>query len=227
MCSSTHLRIVGPSLSRKKRLRIVIARKKTNEDRPSTPPATPLIRVSNVLLGSVAEAVAGVRGLAVADAEVLHALLDFVDGALEAVADPARLAGDPVEDQVGGEETGRDDQAHHQQRPQAPRDPVAVEPADELARHSGDHRRDDDGDEDRVGQRSDEEEPDDRGSRPRRAATPSGRSSGATAGRRRRRRACTGIDLDVSSLQPGNSTGPARLVHHPLRVMLRASLAAA
>jgi len=36
-----HERMVGPSLSRKKRLRVVRARKKTNEESSLIPPATP------------------------------------------------------------------------------------------------------------------------------------------------------------------------------------------
>jgi hypothetical protein len=41
MCFSLHARIVGPSLSRKKRLSAVIARKKTMEESALSPPATP------------------------------------------------------------------------------------------------------------------------------------------------------------------------------------------
>ena len=145
MWLSPQARIVGPSLSRKKRLRIVIARKKASEESLPMPSSRPPIRAEALSLGAPAELILGAVGLAAVEAEVLEPAADRVLGRGEVAGDAARLPVDADDDGIRHERAGRDDPEHQQYGSRGARDPMGVEPGDDRRadrRHDGgdDHR---------------------------------------------------------------------------------------
>ena len=94
----------------------------------------------------------------VAHPEVLQPPLDLVGSGSQLVTDTRGLAADPREDEICDKGDGGDDQQKDQKCAQRPRQPVSVEPVDQLNRHGCDHA----GDHQRNGDhRSQREKPDD------------------------------------------------------------------
>ena len=97
------------------RLRVVIARKKTNEESSLSAPATPSSSAETLSLVATG-VLARLLGLAGIDTEVLEPVGDLVLGVVEMRGGVGDLAGDTADDRQGHPDADGDDHQQHHRR---------------------------------------------------------------------------------------------------------------